>query len=354
MTAAPGWRITSRRMGRPSGPGRVRSSRLNFRPRWRRVEPGKSAGRGAECWAESLTACKDRGMVTPAGAQTERRGMPREIRAGGPIIRMAGLEKSFGAQQVLRGIDLEIEAGKTLVVLGPSGCGKSVLLKHIVGLLRPDAGEIYFGDQRIDHLSERALKPVRKQIGLLFQMGALFDSMSVLDNVSFPLIEHTRSGPKERRERVRAALATVDMAGFEDRLPAQLSGGQRKRVALARAIVLQPRVVLYDEPTTGLDPVRSDGINSLIIKLRDSLGITSVVVTHDLASARRVADRVVMILGGHIAADGTYRDLVRSADPRIQQFIVGHHDPAAMAEAKPDPASTPASSPAANPAKEPA
>jgi phospholipid/cholesterol/gamma-HCH transport system ATP-binding protein len=275
-------------------------------------------------------------MTMPRAVQAERRLTPREAPAADPIIRLVGIQKSFGQQHVLRGIDLEVHTGRTLVIMGPSGCGKSVLLKHIVGLLRPDAGEIYFGDQRIDKLSERALKPVRKQMGLLFQMGALFDSMSVLDNVAFPLIEHTRDGPAKRKERVRAALATVDMAGYEDRLPAQLSGGQRKRVALARAIVLQPRVVLYDEPTTGLDPVRSDGINSLIIKLRDTLGITSIVVTHDLASARRVADRLVMILGGHIAADGTYRDLARSSDPRIQQFIVGHHDPGGMAEAKPD------------------
>jgi phospholipid/cholesterol/gamma-HCH transport system ATP-binding protein len=268
--------------------------------------------------------------MTPLAAPAEERrpkGPPAV--APPPIIRFVGVHKAFGAQRVLAGIDLEIPTGKTTVILGPSGSGKSVLLKHIVGLLHPDAGEIYFGAERIDTLSERGLKPVRMQIGLLFQMGALFDSMSVFDNVVFPLLEHTRQSPAERKDRVHEALATVDMAGYEERLPAQLSGGQRKRVALARAIVLQPRVVLYDEPTTGLDPVRSDGINSLIIKLRDTLGITSIVVTHDLASARRVADRAVMLLGGHIAAEGTYRDLTRSADPRIQQFILGHHDTAA-------------------------
>jgi phospholipid/cholesterol/gamma-HCH transport system ATP-binding protein len=264
--------------------------------------------------------------MTPLAAPADERRPPGPPRAAPPaIIRFVDVHKSFGPQRVLAGISLEVQTGKTLVILGPSGCGKSVLLKHIVGLLRPDAGEIYFGDQRIDNLSERALTPVRMQMGLLFQMGALFDSMSVFDNVVFPLLEHTRQTPSERIERVRAALATVDMTGYEGRLPAQLSGGQRKRVALARAIVLQPRVVLYDEPTTGLDPVRADGINSLIIKLRDTLGITSIVVTHDLASARRVADRVIMLLGGHIAAEGTYRDLTRSPDPRIQQFIVGHH-----------------------------
>lgn len=265
--------------------------------------------------------------MTPLAAPAEeRRPSAPPLTPAPPIIRFVGVYKSFGPQKVLAGINLEVAAGKTLVILGPSGCGKSVLLKHVVGLLRPDAGEIYFDGQRIDNLSERAFTPVRMQMGLLFQMGALFDSMSVFDNVVFPLLEHTRLTPDERRDRVQAALATVDMGGYEARLPSQLSGGQKKRVALARAIVLQPRVILYDEPTTGLDPVRSDGINSLIIKLRDTLGITSIVVTHDLASARRVADRVVMILGGRIAAEGTYRDLLQSTDPRIQQFIVGHHN----------------------------
>jgi phospholipid/cholesterol/gamma-HCH transport system ATP-binding protein len=268
-------------------------------------------------------------MPTPA-AVADPRQTSGPARAPSPaILRLEGLQKSFGPQRVLAGIDLEVQTGRTLVILGPSGCGKSVLLKHIVGLLRPDAGQIYFDGQRIDHLSERDLKPIRMQMGLLFQMGALFDSMSVFDNVVFPLLEHTRLSAGDRRERVRAALATVDMTGYEDRLPAQLSGGQKKRVALARAIVLQPRVVLYDEPTTGLDPVRADGINSLIIKLRDNLGITSLVVTHDLPSARRVSDRVIMLLGGRIAADGTYADLLRSPDPRIQQFIIGSHDPSA-------------------------
>lgn len=265
--------------------------------------------------------------MTPLAASAEPRRSEGQARAAlPPIVRFVGVHKSFGPQHVLSGIDLEVPTGKTLVILGPSGCGKSVLLKHIVGLLRPDSGEIYFDDKRIDNLSESDFKPVRMQMGLLFQMGALFDSMSVFDNVVFPLQEHTRQTAQQRRERVREALATVDMSGYEDRLPAQLSGGQKKRVALARAIVLQPRLVLYDEPTTGLDPVRADGINSLIIKLRDTFGITSIVVTHDLASARRVADQAVMLLGGHVAARGTYRDLTLSTDPRVQQFIIGHHD----------------------------
>ena len=258
--------------------------------------------------------------------------LPRErpaLRPAAPepaILSLRGVYKKFGSQQVLNGLDLDIEPSKTTVIMGPSGCGKSVTLKHIVGLLHPDQGEIYFDGKRIDQLSERELEPVRLQIGLLFQMGALFDSMTVLDNIAFPLIEHTKMTREERYEAVIQALRTVDLVGVEHKLPAQLSGGQRKRVALARAIVLRPRVMLYDEPTTGLDPIRSDGINELILKLRHELGVTNVVVTHDLTSARKVADRVVMLLGGKVAADGTYEELTRSKDPRVQHFLEGKYD----------------------------
>jgi phospholipid/cholesterol/gamma-HCH transport system ATP-binding protein len=246
--------------------------------------------------------------------------------AQAPIIRIRGLHKNFGSQVVLDGLNLDIEPSKTTVVMGPSGCGKSVLLKHIVGLLRPDSGEIDFDGRRIDDLSETKLEPVRLQIGLLFQSGALFDSMTVADNISFPLIEHTAMTREQRAAAVKEALHTVDLDGAQNKLPAQLSGGQRKRAALARAIVLRPRVVLYDEPTTGLDPIRADGINDLIIKLRDTMGVTNIVVTHDLASAHKVADRVVMLLGGTLAADGTYDDLAHSADPRVQHFLLGKYD----------------------------
>jgi len=227
---------------------------------------------------------------------------------------------------VLDGINLDIEPHKTTVIMGPSGCGKSVTLKHIVGLLHPDAGEVYFDGQRTDELSERELEPIRLQVGLLFQSAALFDSMSVMDNIAFPLIEHTRLTREERTEAVLAALRTVDLVGVENKLPAQLSGGQRKRVGLARAIVLKPRVVLFDEPTTGLDPIRSDGIDQLIIKLRHEMGVTNVVVTHDLTSARKVSDRVVMLLNGKVAADGTYDELAASSDPRVQHFLQGKYD----------------------------
>lgn len=254
---------------------------------------------------------------------TSQTAAPRESQLPAPIIRLVDLHKGFGGPPVLDGVSIDFQPAKTTVIMGPSGCGKSVTLKHIVGLLKPDMGQVYFDGQRVDTLSERAWAPVRLQIGLLFQMGALFDSMTVGDNIEFPLIEHTKLPREERKRRVAEALAVVDMAGTESRQPSQLSGGQRKRVALARAIVVRPRVVLYDEPTTGLDPIRSDGINELIIKLRQTMGVTNIVVTHDLASARKVGDRVVMLLGGKVAADGTFEELERSSDPRIQHFLTG-------------------------------
>lgn len=241
------------------------------------------------------------------------------------IISLRNVGKSFGTQVVLDGFHLDIEAGKTTVILGPSGCGKSVMLKHIVGLLSPDVGSVHFDGHRIDTIPERDMGPIRLQIGLVFQMGALFDSMNIEENVSFPLREHTKLSIDERRARVREALRVVDLAGVERKLPSQLSGGQRKRVALARAIIIRPRVILYDEPTTGLDPIRSDGINQLIIKLKDEMGVTSVVVTHDLVSAQKVADRVVMLHNGRVAASGTYDQLQRSPDPWVRQFLAGEY-----------------------------
>jgi phospholipid/cholesterol/gamma-HCH transport system ATP-binding protein len=247
---------------------------------------------------------------------------------GAPIVRLVNVHKQFGPQVVLDGISLAFAPSQTTVVMGPSGCGKSVMLKHIVGLLRPDAGEVYYQDRRIDTLSDEALGNVRLEVGLLFQMGALFDSMTVDENIQFPLIEHTSLTKAERAQRVKEALETVDMDGAQHKLPSQLSGGQRKRVALARAIVLRPRVMLYDEPTTGLDPIRAAGIDELIVRLKETMGVTNIVVTHDLASARRVADRVVMLLGGKVAADGSFDDLTRSSDRRIQHFLRGEYDKA--------------------------
>lgn len=245
----------------------------------------------------------------------------------GPIARLVDVHKSFGPLRVLRGVTLDFLAGQTTVVLGPSGAGKSVLLKHIVGLLHPDRGEVYFRGQRIDGQPESRLREARRDIGFLFQMSALFDSLTVEENIGFPLAEHTSLGPAERRDRVRQALETVGLGGTEYKLPQQLSGGQRKRIALARAVILHPALILYDEPTTGLDPIRSDGINDLIVKMRRDLGCSGIVVTHDLQSARKVADRVVVLYDGAIIADGPYESLERSEHPYVRRFLAGRYDP---------------------------
>lgn len=240
-----------------------------------------------------------------------------------PIIRLHDLRKSFGRLQVLRSISLDFPTGKTTVVLGPSGCGKSVMLKHVVGLLRPDWGEVWFENTRVDTLSESKLGPIRRQVGFLFQQGALFDSMSVGENVAFPLLEHTKLDPKQRLERVKQVLNMVGLVESIDKMPVDLSGGQRKRVALARAIVLEPKVILYDEPTTGLDPIRSDVINELILKLQRELRITSIVVTHDMVSAFKVADLTVMLHEGKVQFRGTPQELRKTEDPIVQRFLKG-------------------------------
>ncbi len=238
-------------------------------------------------------------------------------------MRLRGVSKAFGPTVVLDGLDLDIERGKTTVVIGPSGTGKSVLLKHVVGLLRPDRGEVWFEDQRVDRLSEAQLVAVRMRMGLLFQMGALFDSMDVRDNICFPLREHTKLTRKQMDERCDKVLTLVGLAGIESMMPAELSGGQRKRVALARAIVMEPAIVLYDEPTTGLDPMRADVINELIITLGRHLGITSIVVTHDMASANRIADRIVMLYDGQIVADADPATFAQVPDDMVQRFVQG-------------------------------
>jgi phospholipid/cholesterol/gamma-HCH transport system ATP-binding protein len=249
--------------------------------------------------------------------------MPSEQDNTGPIVEIKGLGKSFGSNKVLDGIDLAIQRGKITVILGPSGTGKSVLLKHIVGLIKPDHGEVAFDGTRVDTLSEIELVQVRKRIGYLFQLGALFDSMTVGDNIAFPLVEHTKMDAEERDASVRRVLGLVGLDGYEHKNPAELSGGQQRRIALARAIVLQPTMVLYDEPTTGLDPVRADLINELILALTRKMGITSVVVTHDIASANKIADRVLLMHEGKIICDGTPEQVRESDDSTVQRFIQG-------------------------------
>jgi len=239
--------------------------------------------------------------------------------------------KSFGRQPVLRGISIDVPRGRTTVILGPSGCGKSVLLKHIVGLLRPDSGEVWFDGHRIDRLSEAKLGPFRRQIGFLFQQSALFDSMSVLDNVAFPLAEHTELDRRERETRVFRTLAMVGLADSASKMPADLSGGQRKRVALARAIVLEPKLILYDEPTTGLDPIRSDIINELIMRLQERLHMTSIVVTHDLLSAFKVASNMIMLHEGKVVLSGPPELFQNSTDPIVGGFLRGEASEADLA-----------------------
>jgi phospholipid/cholesterol/gamma-HCH transport system ATP-binding protein len=240
-----------------------------------------------------------------------------------PIIRLEGVHKAFGRQVVLDGVDLAIRPGETTVVMGPSGCGKSVLLKHIIGLLRPDRGKVYFRDQVISDMTDRQLVPVRRRMGFLFQGGALFDSMTVGENICFPLIEHGMKDPAQRGQRCREVLLLVGLDGYQDRMPEDLSGGQKKRVALARAVAMRPEVILYDEPTTGLDPVRSDLINELILKLQRTLGTTAVVVTHDMASARKVGDRIVMLYEGRFVADATPDKLLDESNEIVARFVRG-------------------------------
>ncbi|MFQ5414132.1 MAG: ABC transporter ATP-binding protein [Phycisphaerae bacterium] len=239
------------------------------------------------------------------------------------VVRLVNVHRRFGSLVVLDGISLELHAGKTTVIIGESGAGKSVILKHIVRLLKPDRGEVHFKDRRIDTMSERELARIRPKFGFLFQLGALFDSLTVAENVAFPIREHTRRNRREIEEIVHKKLAMVGLDGLQSKRPAQLSGGQKKRVALARAIALDPEVILYDEPTTGLDPPRSDTINELILKLERELGVTSVVVTHHMASASKIADRILMLYHGRFIFDGTPEQILHADDPRVLQFVEG-------------------------------
>jgi phospholipid/cholesterol/gamma-HCH transport system ATP-binding protein len=240
------------------------------------------------------------------------------------VIEVQDLWKSFGDNQVLKGISLRIPEGSTFVVLGGSGSGKTVLMKHVIGLLKPDRGVVRVNGIDISALDGRALTEARQVFGMVFQGAALFDSMTVLENVSFPLREGRglRLSPAEIRRRVVEKLAVVDL-GEEvlARWPAELSGGMRKRVALARALVSDPRIVLYDEPTTGLDPITSDYVDEMIIHAKERLGITSMVISHDVASSFRVADRIGVLYDGQLAAVGTPQEVRNSPDPFVQKFL---------------------------------
>lgn len=240
------------------------------------------------------------------------------------ILTVKNVTKRFGPHLVLDNVSLSIDKGRTTVVIGPSGCGKTVLVKHLIVLLRPTSGEVCFNGSRIDNLSEQDLNEVRTHFGFLFQGGALFDSLSVFENIIFPIRQHNRIKDwRQVEDIVKSKLAMVGLDGFQNYYPANLSGGQRKRVALARAIALNPEVLLYDEPTTGLDPIRSDVINELVLKLQRELGVTTVVVTHDMTSAYKIADRIIMLHNGKIVADGNADHIRNHPHPDVQQFING-------------------------------
>ena len=239
------------------------------------------------------------------------------------MISVRQLTKTLGAQPVLRGVDLEIEKGETCVILGRSGSGKSVLLKHLIGLFQPTSGEVWVEGEEITRLPERKLGGIRKTLGMLFQSGALFDSMNVAENLAFPLRERGVKNEKEIAERVAEALEMVDLAGEQAKMPEKLSGGMRKRVGLARTIIGRPACILYDEPTTGLDPIGSDSINHLIRRLQKRLQVTSVLVTHDMKTAFATADRIALLHEGRIYFHGTAAALRASGDPVITDFIEG-------------------------------
>jgi len=247
-------------------------------------------------------------MTTPKKSTTE------------PLV-VTGLHKSFGSQKVLNGVDLTAERGQTVVVLGRSGTGKSVLLKLIVGLQQPDSGSIRIDGQEIAGLDMGRLNEIRKKIGFLFQEAALYDSLTVEENVAFPLNRHTKLSDSQRKEKVRALLASVGMERDLTKMPSDISGGMQKRVGLARALALDPEILLFDEPTSGLDPITAAEIGELIVKLKKERNLTSVVVTHDVHGAKSFADRVVLLREGKVVIDGPFPQLEQSPDPFVVQFL---------------------------------
>jgi phospholipid/cholesterol/gamma-HCH transport system ATP-binding protein len=246
------------------------------------------------------------------------------------MIEVRDLKKHFGPNPILDGVNLRIEKGESVVIIGRSGGGKSVLLKHLVALLKPDSGQVLIDGEDIVPLDERQLLRVRRKFGMLFQGAALFDSMTVAENVAFAFRRDRSLPPDEVARKVQDVLEMVDLPGIEQKRPSELSGGMRKRVGLARAIVYHPQIVLYDEPTTGLDPVVSDSIDQLILRVRDRLDVTSVVVTHDMRSARRLGQRILMMYQKKIYATGTPDEIFQSQDPIVRRFIDGVSDPKAI------------------------
>jgi phospholipid/cholesterol/gamma-HCH transport system ATP-binding protein len=239
------------------------------------------------------------------------------------LIRLVNVHKAFGAKQVLQGFTLDVEDGETMVIIGYSGTGKSVAIKHIVGLLMPDQGQVIVDDLEVPKLARRDLYALRSRIGYVFQFAALFDSLSIGENVAMGLRKQGLLSPREVEERVHDVLELVDLPNVADRFPAELSGGMRKRVGLARAIALRPKYILYDEPTTGLDPVTSAVIDALMIRMREKLGVTSIVITHDMRSAYKVGSRIAMLYEGKVRQVGTVDEIQHSRDPVVRQFVEG-------------------------------
>ena len=243
------------------------------------------------------------------------------------MIEARQLKKSFGQQRVLDGVDLHVEKGESVVIIGRSGGGKSILLKHLIGLLRPDEGDVMIDGESIARMEERQLLRVRRKFGMLFQGAALFDSLTVAENVAFVLRREGQLTEPEITKKVGEALDMLDLGGTQDKKPAELSGGMRKRVGLARAIVYQPEIVLFDEPTTGLDPIVADSIDQLIVRVREQLEVTTVAVTHDMRSARRIGQRILMLYHGRIHFTGTPDEVFQSKDPLVYRFVNGISDP---------------------------
>jgi phospholipid/cholesterol/gamma-HCH transport system ATP-binding protein len=243
------------------------------------------------------------------------------------MIEVRNLAKRFGTHQILEGVNFRIDKGESVVIIGRSGGGKSVLLKHLIALLKPDAGQVLIEGQNIVPLNERQLLPVRHKFGMLFQGAALFDSMTVAENIAFAFRHERNTLPEDEMARkVATVLEMVDLPGTQNKSPSELSGGMRKRVGLARAIVYEPEIVLYDEPTTGLDPIASDSIDKLILRARDRLHVTTVVVTHDMRSARRLGQRIMMLHDKRIYFTGTPDEIFHSEDPVVRQFVEGVSD----------------------------
>lgn len=239
------------------------------------------------------------------------------------MIRLTDIYKSFGAKEVLKGLNLEVRKGEGLVVIGGSGSGKSVILKHIIGIMKPDNGRVYIDDVDITALRSSELYGIRKKFGMLFQMAALFDSMNVWENVGFALQREGRMKPSEIREIAIEKLRMVGLTGVENLMPSELSGGMKKRVGLARAIAHEPEILLYDEPTTGLDPITADAINDLIVEMKERLKVTSVAITHDMSSAYKIADRIAMLYEGRIIDSGSPEEIRNTVNPVVRQFVTG-------------------------------